>query len=67
MPKKKLHRFKVVEIRARRVEYLVEAEDEGSASRLDGKILEENGDADDYGLEHVSTTQVADDCESLDA
>ena len=58
-------RFKVAETRARRVEYLIDAESEDAARRLDGEIIEEGGDADDYGLEILSVEQVDDEEEMI--
>lgn len=52
------------EIRAREVQYLIDAEDEAAARKLDGEIIEEGGDADDYGQELVSVEE-ADGVESL--
>lgn len=55
--RRKTRRFIVEEIRARRVQYLVEAVDADAAGRLDGTLLEEGGDHDDYGLELVSVRE----------
>ena len=54
-------KFVVRETRARTVEYLIEAADETAARKLDGEILDEGGDADDYGLETLSVEQVEND------
>lgn len=58
-------RYKVAETRARRAEYLIDAESEEAARSLDGDIVAEGGDADDYGLEILSVEQVDDDEEMI--
>lgn len=58
-------KFIVKEKRARQAEYLIEAADEESAGRLDGDIIDEGGDADDYGLELVSVELVGDDVDCI--
>lgn len=54
-------RFRVAEIRARKVIYLIDAVDERAARHLEGDILDEGGDADDYGQEILEVEEVADD------
>lgn len=51
-------RFLVVENRMRRAEYLIDAVDAEAARRLDGTILDEGGDVDDYGYEILDVTEV---------
>lgn len=54
-------RYRVTEIRARKAVYLIDAADEKAAERGDGEILDEGGDADDYGQELVSVERVDND------
>lgn len=58
-------RYIVHEKRSRTAEYLIDAADEQAAGRLDGQILDEGGDADDYGDELLSVEEVSDDTEML--
>lgn len=58
-------KFIVRERRARDVEYLIEATDESAARKLDGEIIWEVGDYDDYGLELLGVVRVNDDADGL--
>lgn len=58
-------RFKVVEHRMRRAEYLIDASDEQAARSLSGEILDESEDKDDWGYETVKVERVEDDQEAL--
>ena len=60
-------RYRVTEIRARKATYLIDAATEDAAKGLNGDIIAEGGDADDYGQEILDVEQVDDDEEWADA
>lgn len=53
-------RYRVVEKRCREARYIIDAADENAARHYDGDIIDEGGDADDYGEETISVEQVGD-------
>ncbi len=53
-------RYRVTEKRCRESRYLIDATDEAAARRYDGDIIDEAGDADDYG-EEMRVEEVSDD------